>query len=157
MLPTGEFHPALVGEATALAAAYERLMQAREILRKARRSLDDLDKAILRNFPLHSDYTDPENRWHAHARQVYDLAVTVMAQSDPHFDLPKMGGSETGPVMKVVCNALEAVDRIERDAGTVRRYIARDLAVGATRSQDPWRQFWRMKKFPEKWRWTKKG
>lgn len=157
MLPTGKFHPVLVAQATALAAAYERLMQAQEILRKAGRSLDDLDEVILRNFPLHSDYTDPDNRWHAHARQVYDLVITVVRQSEPPFDLPKRGGSETGPVMRVICNALEAVDGVERDAGAVRRYIARDLSVSTPKSQDRWLQFWRIKKFPEKWRWTKRG
>lgn len=157
MLPTGGFHPALVAEARAFTAAYERLMQAREILRKAGRSIDDLDKVILRNFPLHPDYTAPDNRWHAHAREIHDLVIIVMRQSEPPFDLPKRGGSDSGRVMKVVCNALEAVDGVERDAGTVTRYVARDIAARARKSQDPWRQFWRIKKFPQRWRWTKKG
>ena len=148
--PDGKFHPALVAEATALEMAYKGLIEARRILRKIGRPVDDLDEVILRNFPVHSDYTDPTKRWHAHALHVYDLVRSVMQTATRSFELSPKGGAATGPLMTVVCNALDSIDGnpLERDNEAVRKYIYLNREC---KPKDRWRHFWNVKKFPERW------
>ena len=155
--PNGEFDPQLASILDARQNAFKSLMTARETLRNAGHPVEQLDKAILQSFPRHPDYTNRANRWRVHAHHVYDLVMGVMKQAKLSYDLPAKGGSETGPVMTVVCNALDAIDGLERDPGTVTKHLYRELDALAVKTKDPWRQFWRIKKFPEKWRWTKKG
>lgn len=155
--PNGEFDPKLASILYARQNVYEALMTLREAHRDAGHSVEHLDKAILQNFPKHPDYTNRANRWRVHAHHVYGLVMGVIQQAKVPWKLPKKGGSETGPVMRVVFNALEAIDNLERDPGAVRKHIERGVTEQAKKAKDPWRQFWRIKKFPEKWRWTKKG